>query len=175
MYQRLLKVDPLKCVLCGRQMRFTGLKRGYRLAELVLMHEPLALTSQSWQANWPNLATFFAYPTDIRKVIYTTNAIESLNICSRYRIRTSIPVTSISAMCPGTAISRLVVIVTAFPKRCVVSRYRYEYRWMTSCGSTVMRNWWPHIASVRHRLAGKQCRSITPRSGSRSVRWNIDH
>ncbi len=75
----------------------------------------------------------------------------------------------------GTAISRLVVIVTAFPKRCVVSRYRYEYRWMTSCGSTVMRNWWPHIASVQHRLAGRQCRSITPRSGSRSVRWNIDH
>ncbi|EHX52606.1 IS91, transposase, truncation [Escherichia coli] len=27
-YQRLLKVDPLKCVLCGSQMRFTGLKRG---------------------------------------------------------------------------------------------------------------------------------------------------
>ena len=96
----------------------------------------------------------------------------SRNICSRYRIRTSIPVNSTSAMCPGTAISRLVVIVTAFPKRCVVSRYRYEYRWMTSCGSTVMRNWWPHIASVRHRLAGRQCRSITPRSGSRSVRWN---
>lgn len=99
----------------------------------------------------------------------------SRNICSRYRIRTSIPVTSTSAMCPGTAISRLVVIVTAFPKRCVVSRYRYEYRWMTSCGSTVMRNWWPHISSVRHRLAGRQCRSITPRSGSRSVRWNIGH
>ena len=72
-------------------------------------------------------------------------------------------------------VSRLVVIVTAFPKSCVVSRYRYEYRWMTSCGSTVMRNWWPHIASVRHRLAGRQCRSITPRSGSWSVRWNIDH
>ena len=37
-----LKVDPLKCVLGGSQMRFTGLKRGYRLAELVMMHEPLA-------------------------------------------------------------------------------------------------------------------------------------
>lgn len=43
MYQRLLKVDPLKCVLCGSQMRFTGLKRGYRLAELVLMHEPFVV------------------------------------------------------------------------------------------------------------------------------------
>ena len=39
--QRLLKVDPLKYVLCGSQMRFTGLKRGDRLAELVMMHEPL--------------------------------------------------------------------------------------------------------------------------------------
>lgn len=44
-----------------------------------------------------------------------------------------------------------------------------------SCGSTVMRNWWPHIASVRHRLSGRQCLSITSRSGSRSVRWNIGH
>ncbi|HBA5267657.1 TPA: IS91 family transposase, partial [Escherichia coli] len=39
--QRLLKVDPLKYVLCGSQMRFTGLKRGDRLAELVMVHEPL--------------------------------------------------------------------------------------------------------------------------------------
>ena len=35
--------------------------------------------SRSWQANWANLATFFAYPADIRKVIYTTNAIEGFN------------------------------------------------------------------------------------------------
>ena len=34
--------------------------------------------SKSWLANWSNLNTFFAYPTDIRKAIYTTNAIESL-------------------------------------------------------------------------------------------------
>ena len=42
MYQQLLKVDPLKCILYGSQMHFTGLKRGYRLADLVVMHEPLA-------------------------------------------------------------------------------------------------------------------------------------
>ena len=35
--------------------------------------------SKSWRANWANLRTFFEYPTDIRKAIYTTNAIESLN------------------------------------------------------------------------------------------------
>ncbi len=43
--------------------------------------------SRSWQTNWPNLATFFAYPTDIRKVIYTTNAIESLNSVIRHAIK----------------------------------------------------------------------------------------
>ncbi len=41
MYRRLLKVDPLKCILCGSQIRFTGLKWGVPSAELVLMHEPL--------------------------------------------------------------------------------------------------------------------------------------
>ncbi len=29
--------------------------------------------------NWENISTLFAYPDEIRKVIYTTNAIESLN------------------------------------------------------------------------------------------------
>jgi len=35
--------------------------------------------SQSWQRNWAGIIPFFDYPEDIRKVIYTTNAIESLN------------------------------------------------------------------------------------------------
>lgn len=35
--------------------------------------------SRSWLNHWENLNTFFAYPADIRKAIYTTNAIESLN------------------------------------------------------------------------------------------------
>lgn len=35
--------------------------------------------SRSWRAHWENLNTLFAYPEDIRKAIYTTNAIESLN------------------------------------------------------------------------------------------------
>lgn len=42
LYQRLLKVDPLKCVLCGSQMCFSGLKRGLRLPELLASHEQLA-------------------------------------------------------------------------------------------------------------------------------------
>ncbi len=35
--------------------------------------------SKSWLENWHNLNTLFSYPMDIRKAIYTTNAIESLN------------------------------------------------------------------------------------------------
>ena len=43
--------------------------------------------SQSWQRNWENLTTFFAYPADIRKAIYTTNAIESMNMTLRKVIK----------------------------------------------------------------------------------------
>jgi putative transposase len=35
--------------------------------------------SQSWRAHWPELTTFLKYPAEIRRVIYTTNALESLN------------------------------------------------------------------------------------------------
>lgn len=35
--------------------------------------------SKSWRSHWHNLNTLFNYPEDIRKAIYTTNAIESLN------------------------------------------------------------------------------------------------
>lgn len=34
---------------------------------------------KSWEDNWDNLSTFFEFPTNIRKIIYTTNVIESLN------------------------------------------------------------------------------------------------
>ena len=34
---------------------------------------------KSWRTRWENVIPFFAYPPEIRKVIYTTNAIESLN------------------------------------------------------------------------------------------------
>ena len=35
---------------------------------------------QSWRRNWSRLTPFFDYPPEIRKVIYTTNAIESVNM-----------------------------------------------------------------------------------------------
>lgn len=38
---------------------------------------------QSWRNNWERVTPFFAYSPEIRKVIYTTNAIESLNMSLR--------------------------------------------------------------------------------------------
>ncbi len=35
--------------------------------------------SASWRNNWPNLSTYFKYPQEIRRLIYTTNAIEGFN------------------------------------------------------------------------------------------------
>jgi putative transposase len=45
-------------------------------------------TSKSWRTHWENLSTIFDYPADIRKVIYTTNAIESLNSVIRKSVKT---------------------------------------------------------------------------------------
>jgi len=39
--------------------------------------------SQAWRKNWERITPFFAYSPEIRKVIYTTNAIESLNMSLR--------------------------------------------------------------------------------------------
>jgi len=39
--------------------------------------------SRSWRRNWDQIIPFLAYPPDIKKVIYTTNTIESLNMSLR--------------------------------------------------------------------------------------------
>lgn len=46
-----------------------------------------AAISKSWNEHWPDLITLFDYPAEIRKVIYTTNAIESLNSVIRKTIK----------------------------------------------------------------------------------------
>ena len=41
--------------------------------------EPYPMAVKSWRSRWENVIPFFGYPAPIRKVIYTTNAVESLN------------------------------------------------------------------------------------------------
>ena len=46
------------------------------------------LVAKPWRTNWERVIPFFQYPLEIRKVIYTTNAIESLNMSLRKAIKT---------------------------------------------------------------------------------------
>ncbi len=44
--------------------------------------------AKSWQANWSRVIPMFGFPEDIRRAVYTTNAIESLNMSLRKVIKT---------------------------------------------------------------------------------------
>lgn len=43
--------------------------------------------AQSWRRNWDAVIPFFVFPAEVRKIIYTTNAIESLNASVRKAVR----------------------------------------------------------------------------------------
>jgi transposase-like protein len=90
-----LKYVPWK----ERKAVATDLRAIYAAATLVEAEEALERFSQrwdakypaispSWRADWPRLTVFFDYGPEIRKVIYTTNAIESLNYSLRKLLKT---------------------------------------------------------------------------------------
>jgi len=55
-----------------------------RLAEFSLKwDQKFPMIAKSWRSNWARVIPFFAHPPEIRKIIYTTNAIESLNMSLR--------------------------------------------------------------------------------------------
>ena len=55
-----------------------------RLADFSLKWDAkFPMIAKSWRANWTRVIPFFAHPPEIRKIIYTTNAIESLNMSLR--------------------------------------------------------------------------------------------
>ena len=65
-----------------------------RLAEFAeKWDEKFPTIAKSWRANWPRVIPFFAHPPEIRRVIYTTNIIESLNMSLRKvtKARSSFP------------------------------------------------------------------------------------
>jgi putative transposase len=43
---------------------------------------------QLWRRHWEQVVPFFSFPAEIRKIIYTTNAVESLNMTLRKVIKT---------------------------------------------------------------------------------------
>ena len=44
------------------------------------------MSIRSWRTHWDSLTTFLKYPVELRRIIYTTNAIESLNAQMRKNI-----------------------------------------------------------------------------------------
>lgn len=52
-----------------------------------------SIVIQSWRNNWENLSTYFDFPPEIRRIIYTTNALEGFNRQLRKftKIRTTFP------------------------------------------------------------------------------------
>lgn len=62
---------------------YTAATEDAALAELDRFEEKWGdkylIAIRSWRSNWEELSTFFKYPPEIRKIIYTTNAMESYN------------------------------------------------------------------------------------------------
>jgi len=46
-------------------------------------NDKYSMIRKPWESHWGDLCGFFSYPKEIRKAIYTTNAIESLNFSLR--------------------------------------------------------------------------------------------
>jgi putative transposase len=61
---------------------------------------------RSWRSNWAELATYFKYPQEIRKLIYTTNAIENFNRQLRKATKTK------SAFPSDDALMKVLYLVT---------------------------------------------------------------
>ena len=57
----------------------TAAEAEQHLAEVEAKWKAYPSVSQIWRRNWPRITPFFNYPSDIRRAIYTTNSVESLN------------------------------------------------------------------------------------------------
>lgn len=77
----------------------TALKSIYRAVDAKAAEEALAAfeagfwgqrypaIGQSWRRAWPEVIPFFTFPDDVRRIVYTTNAIEALNAQLRRAVR----------------------------------------------------------------------------------------
>jgi putative transposase len=68
--------------------RGTAAEAEQHLAELEGKWKTYPSVSQVWRRNWARITPFFNYPPDIRRAIYTTNSVESLNRSLRKIIKT---------------------------------------------------------------------------------------
>lgn len=94
--------NSTRYVVWNDKKEFTSdLKTIYKAANQDAAHEALMAFKEkwgkkyphailSWERNWENLTAFFKYPLEIRTMIYTTNAIESMNSTIRKYTKTRV-------------------------------------------------------------------------------------
>ena len=80
---RYVSYKDIKSVMADLKMVYQAINEDEAMNALREFKEKWAKTYpscvRSWEENWDILSTFFAYPAEVRKIIYTTNIIEGLN------------------------------------------------------------------------------------------------
>ena len=102
--------NSLKYIASKNQKEFmTDLKKVYKANTKDLAEEKLLeldekwgskypIVLKSWQNNWENLSGYFQYPEEIRKIIYTTNAVEGFHRQVRKITKTKGAFSSVQAL-----------------------------------------------------------------------------
>lgn len=80
---RFVSYKDIKALMADLKLVYTAVTEDEALNNLIRFKEKWSKAYPScvktWEDNWDILSTFFAYPAEIRKIIYTTNIIEGLN------------------------------------------------------------------------------------------------
>jgi transposase-like protein len=80
---RFVSYKDIKPLMADLKRVYAAVDEPVALAELDRFEElwgkKYPKTVQSWRTNWAGLSTYFKYPGEVRKIIYTTNAIEGFN------------------------------------------------------------------------------------------------
>lgn len=80
---RFVSYKDIKALMADLKLVYTAVTEEEALNNLIRFKEKWSKSYPScvktWEDNWDILSTFFAYPAEIRKIIYTTNIIEGLN------------------------------------------------------------------------------------------------
>jgi putative transposase len=79
-------VVPALSAICRTRDAEAGLK-ALEAFEAGYWGQRYPAISQSWRRNWEHVVSFFAFPESVRRIIYTTNAIEALNSKLRRAVR----------------------------------------------------------------------------------------
>ena len=81
--RKYVSYKDLKALMADLKAVYTAVDEPAALAALDAFSErwdaKYPMISRSWRTNWANLSTYFKFPQEVRRLIYTTNAIEGFN------------------------------------------------------------------------------------------------